>query len=124
MRNRRSILIISMILLAILLIAPSALAHSAFIKAEVNDGKIVTQSFYSGDQPMKQAKIRVYDSTGKQLLEAKTDDKGKYEFDIPKDVDSLKIVVQDLLGLRAEKDLSKEELYKQKIIYLNPSIIL
>ena len=113
MSKKPKILVICLVLLWLLLFASVAHAHKAAIKVEVKEGKVLTQSFYTGKEPMKNAKIRVYDSTGKQLLEGKTDEQGKSSFDVPKDVESLKVVVQDLLGHRAEVALSKEELHNE-----------
>jgi hypothetical protein len=63
---------------------------------------------------MKEARYRVYDGKGIQLLEGKTDQEGKFSFEIPKGVESLKLEVRDMLGHRAEITMKKEELAQKK----------
>jgi len=53
--------------------------------------------------------IRVFDSTGKELLNGKTDTKGEFSFKVPKP-DDLKIVLEAGMGHRAEWPLSKQDL--------------
>jgi len=85
-----------------------ALAHKINVFAYVEAGQVMTESYFADGRPVKQSRIRVYDSSEALLLEGKTDDQGLFSFPIPK-VDTLTIEVREILGHRNTYTLRKSE---------------
>jgi nickel transport protein len=110
--KRFSSILAAMVLLFVF--SAPAFAHKAMLFAEVKDGKVEAKAYYYKGAPMKEARFRVYDEKGTQLLEGKTDQEGKFSFEVPKGVESLKLEVKDMLGHRAEITMGKEELEKKE----------
>lgn len=86
-----------------------AMAHRATIFAWVEGDKIFTVSKFSGGKLVKGGEVTVYDLTGKQLLEGKTDDRGEFSFKIPKRT-AMKIVLQAGMGHRGEWTIPASDL--------------
>jgi len=98
-----------LLLLFLFLSAGLALAHKINVFAYAEAGEVKVESYFADGRPVKQSRVRVYDSSEKLLLEGKTDDAGLYSFPIPK-TDDLKIVVREILGHRNEFLLKKTEI--------------
>lgn len=86
-----------------------ALAHKINVFAFAEKGQIMTESYFADGRPVKQSRVRVYDSSEALLLEGKTDDQGLFNFPIPK-VDTLTIEVREILGHRNTYTLSKADI--------------
>ena len=98
--------------LAILLISCGvlpALAHKINVFAYVEDGQVMTESYFADGRPVKQSRVKVYDSSDALLLEGKTDDQGLFNFPIPR-VDTLTIEVREILGHRNTYTLGKTDI--------------
>jgi len=75
-----------------------------------SSGMVHTETYFSDGTKAKNAKVRVYDNTsGKLLLQGHTDNKGIFNFKVPKITD-LKIVVDAELGHRSVSVIKKERL--------------
>ena len=85
------------------------MAHRVTIFAWVEGDKIFTESKFSGGKLVKGGEVIVYNLTGKQLLEGKTDDQGEFSFKIPK-MTGMKIVLQAGMGHRGEWTIPASEL--------------
>jgi len=86
-----------------------AMAHRVTIFAWVEGDKIFTESKFGGGKLVKGGEVIVYDLTGKQLLEGKTDERGEFSFKIPKKT-AMKIVLQAGMGHRGEWTIPASEL--------------
>jgi len=86
-----------------------AVAHKVTIFAWVEGDKIFTESKFSGGKRVKRGEVIVYDLTGKQLLEGKTDDRGEFSFKIPKRT-GMKVVLRAGMGHRGEWTIPASEL--------------
>ena len=84
-------------------------AHGVYIFACVDGDRILTESYFSDERKIKDGVIKVYDPSGKLLLEGKTDEKGLFSFKVPQETD-LKIVLEASMGHRAEYYLKADEL--------------
>ena len=89
-------------------------ASAALVAASVYGQAIVMRNFtgtckYPDGTKVHEGVIRVFDSTGKELLNGKTNSKGEFSFKVPKQ-DDLKIVLEAGMGHRAEWPLSKQDL--------------
>ena len=84
-------------------------AHKIYVFARVEGDLILTESYFSDERKVKNGVIRVYDSSGEQLLKGKTDEKGAFSFKIPQQTD-LRIVLEASMGHRAEYVLKADEL--------------
>lgn len=104
---------IGFILVAFILLnsASIALAHKAIIIAQVSNGQVEVTCTFQDGSPMKEANIRVYNTNGTLLLQGETDEAGNFSFPLPQNVKGIKIVVQDLLGHRAELDMNRNDLH-------------
>jgi nickel transport protein len=93
----------------VLLFAATSMAHRVNIFAWVEGEKVLVECKYPDGTKVHAGVIRVFDSTGKELLNGKTNDKGEFSFKVPK-IDDLKIVLEAGMGHRAEWPLSKQDL--------------
>jgi nickel transport protein len=93
----------------VLLFAAAASAHRVNIFAWVEGEKVFVECKYPDGTKVHEGVIRVFDSTGKELLNGKTNEKGEFAFKVPK-IDDLKIVLEAGMGHRAEWPLSKQDL--------------
>lgn len=85
-----------------------AFAHKVTVFAWVEGDTVHTESKFSGGRFAKQARIEVYDRTGKKLLEGRTDDEGGFVFKAPKQED-LRIVLIAGTGHRNEWVVKADE---------------
>ena len=70
----------------------SASAHRVNVFAWVDGGTIYVESKFAGGKMVKDAKIRVLDPKGVELLAGRTNDQGEFSFKVPKPTD-LKILI-------------------------------
>ncbi|MCP4748387.1 MAG: hypothetical protein GY874_19965 [Desulfobacteraceae bacterium] len=89
---RHSVKVILAAMAALLLFAHTARAHKVTVFAWVEGNTIHTESKFSGGRLVKKGKIEVLNSHGKLLLEAITDNQGRFSFPIPEKTD-LKVVL-------------------------------
>lgn len=97
------------LLLLLFLTAVPALAHKLNLSAQAAQGVVTTRSTFHGGKPVAGGKIQVYDQQKNLLFEGKTDDKGEFEFVLPK-VDEVEVVVNDGLGHRTSIRLKARDL--------------
>jgi nickel transport protein len=107
LQGERIIAFASVLLLFLSFSAP-ARAHKVSLFAWVEGDTVYTESYFGGERKAVGGLIRVFDPSGKQLLEGKTDDKGEFSFRIPRKVD-LKIVLEATMGHKTEFILRAEK---------------
>lgn len=100
---------LSIILVVFVISVPMGYAHGVHIFARVEGDRILTESYFGDEREVRNGVIRVYDPSGKQLLEGKTDEKGIFTFTVPQETD-LRIVLEASMGHRAEYVLVSDEL--------------
>jgi nickel transport protein len=93
--------------LQIFLFSQPVLAHSVYIYAWLDGDTVYTESYFGGKRKVKGGTIRVYDLSGKKLLEGKTNDQGEFSFKTPQNID-LRIVVEAGMGHQNEYVLKAE----------------
>jgi nickel transport protein len=79
------------------------------IFAWVEGDTVFTESKFSGGKKVMNAQVLVFDKGGEQLLEGKTDNKGKFSFKVPKLTD-LRIVLNAAMGHKAEWTVQESEI--------------
>jgi nickel transport protein len=98
-----------LIAVALLGTAASARAHGLSVFAWVEAGRVMVESKFSGGKRPVGATVRVLDLDDQELLTGKTDDQGRWAFDLPPEK-ALKIVLEAGLGHRAEWTLRAEDM--------------
>lgn len=88
---------------------PSAYAHKVFIYAWHDGDTIYTESYFGAKRKVKDGMIRVFDLSGKKLLEGRTNEQGEFSFKCPQKTD-LRIVLEASMGHKNECILKAEEL--------------
>lgn len=106
--SRRVLCMLVMVLTVFGVVVEQAAAHKVTVFAWVEGDTVHTESKFSGGRYAKQARIEVYDSSGNQLLDGRTDDKGRFVFKAPK-VEDLQIVLMAGAGHRNEWVVKAEE---------------
>jgi len=86
-----------------------AFAHKVIVFAWVENDTIFVESKFHGGKKVKEGGIIVTDTSGKELLSGKTDDKGNFSFPVPGKT-AMKIAVIAGMGHRGEWEIEKEEL--------------
>lgn len=89
--------------------ASPARGHKVYLFAWVEGNTVYTESYFGGKKKAIGGLIKVFDSTGKKLLEGKTNEKGEFSFTIPEKTD-LKIVLEASMGHKAEFVLKADEI--------------
>ena len=109
----KGLIFLAVSVLIFLFLSGVCLAHKITTFAYVDEnGMINTETYFSGGAKAKGAKVMVYDnSTGKLLLQGKTDNKGRFNFKPPALTD-LRIVVEAELGHRAVAFVKKNDFEK------------
>jgi len=104
-------LLISLASLVLFLLMPASVvfAHKVNIFAYAEGDTVYTESYFSDGTKIKGAIVEIYDSQGTKLLEGKTDEKGEFNFKLPKK-DDLRIVLIASLGHKNSYTLSADEL--------------
>ena len=86
-------------------------AHKVIIFAWVEDGMILSQSYFSSKRKAKNCNINVVDGKGRVVHTGKTDDQGNYSFKIPENIDSGLVLNLDAgQGHRAHWKIPENEL--------------
>jgi len=104
------------LLLASILVISSdlpALAHKVIIFGWVEGDTVFTESKFAGGKRAVGAQVQVFDKEGKQLLEGKTDNRGKFSFKIPRLTD-LRIVLTAGMGHKAEWTIPESEILEAR----------
>jgi len=87
-----------MLIFALLFIShSSALAHKVYIYAWLEGDTVYTESYFGAKKKVKQGLVRVFDLTGKKLLEGRTDEQGQFVFKPPSLID-LRLEVEAGMG--------------------------
>jgi nickel transport protein len=84
-------------------------AHKVFVYAWHDGGTIYTESYFGAKRKVKDGLIRVFDLSGKKLLEGRTNEQGEFSFKCPQKTD-LRIVLEASMGHKNECILKAEEL--------------
>ncbi|MEJ2641749.1 MAG: hypothetical protein P8010_19460 [Desulfosarcinaceae bacterium] len=95
-------------LAVILAASASAWGHGLSVFAWVEGQQVMVESKFSGGKRPVNATVRVLAPDGRELLTGKTDDQGRWAFDLPQKT-ALKIVLEAGTGHQAEWDLRAEE---------------
>jgi len=92
-----------------LLFVPLANAHKVSIFAYAENGSVHSESYFVDGTKVKNSVLDVFDGNdGTKLLEGKTDEEGKFSFQIPR-ATSLKLVLHASMGHQAEFTLGEDE---------------
>jgi len=84
-------------------------AHSVYIYAWVEGDTVYTESYFGSNKRVMGGLVKVFDPSGKKLLEGKTNEQGEFSFKIPEKTD-LRIVLDATMGHGAEFILRAGEL--------------
>ena len=95
--------------------APCALAHKVLLSAYFEGDTIFVEGGFSDGTPCKNAKVEVFDPSGKKLLEGKTNEDGEFSFKPPQKAD-LKLVLNAGMGHRGEYTVPADELQEVVIV--------
>jgi nickel transport protein len=90
-------------------LAPLALAHKVNVFAWVEGDTVHVEGYFAGNKKAQDSLVEVFDSTGKKLLDGRTDQQGEFAFKIPKITD-LKIVLTASMGHRNDFVIPMSEL--------------
>ncbi|WP_024333352.1 hypothetical protein [Desulfotignum balticum] len=96
------------VLVGVLLVSGTALAHKVNLFAYVERGTVFTESYFPDGRAVEKGTVLVYDSKNRQILEGKTDTQGMFSFDIPK-IDALTIVIDAGMGHKNKFKLKKAD---------------
>jgi nickel transport protein len=108
-RLKHVLITLAVVLGVSLLLSGNAQAHRVNVFAWVEGDTVFVECKYPDGTKVHAGVIRVLDSSGKELLNGKTNAKGEFSFKVPKP-DDLKIVLEAGMGHRAEWPLSKQDL--------------
>ncbi|WP_457679727.1 DUF1416 domain-containing protein [Thermovibrio sp.] len=81
-----------------------ALAHKISAFVDVDDGQVNLVSYFSDGTPVKNGEVKVYDQSGKLVLEGKTNQNGEFDFKLKPG--EYKAVVIAELGHRTQVSFS------------------
>jgi nickel transport protein len=95
--------------LVFMALAPLALAHKVNVFAWVEGDTVHVEGYFAGNKKAQDSLVEVFDSTGKKLLDGRTDQQGEFAFKIPKITD-LKIVLTASMGHRNDFVIPMSEL--------------
>ena len=85
-------------------------AHKVQMFAHVEGSKVFVEGYFADGKKAKNSEVTVFDNkSGERLLGGKTDDMGKFSFNIPKKTD-LRISLNASLGHKTEQVLPGSEL--------------
>jgi len=86
--------------LMVLIPMSNADAHKVMLYAYVEGEKVFAEGYFGDGKKIVNSNIEVFDSSGKKLLEGKTDREGQFVFTVPKK-DDLLLVLNASMGHRA-----------------------
>lgn len=98
------------VLTILLGLAVPALAHKVNIFAYVENGTVFTESYFPDGKKVEGGNIEVVDTSGKKLLEGKTDKEGLFSFPLPAKKEDLTIVIDASMGHKNSFILKKSEM--------------
>lgn len=87
---------------------PHAYAHKVYLFAWIEGEMVHTDSYFPNKKKVIGGLVRVFDSSGRKLVEGKTDEGGAFSFKIPKKTD-LRIVLEATMGHKTEYLLPADE---------------
>ena len=103
--------IITFLIILTFIPADFAHAHKVIIFAWVEDGKIISESYFGSQRKAMNCNISVANEKGQVVHEGRTDEKGIYSFIIPENIDSDLVLNLDAgAGHKAHWKISKNEL--------------
>jgi nickel transport protein len=91
----------ALVFVLFLALASTTFGHKVYLFAWIEGDTVYTESYLSGKKKVRGGLVKVFDPSGRKLLEGKTDEKGKFSFKIPKNTD-LRIVLEATMGHKAE----------------------
>ena len=84
----KGIVFFLLIVLYMAMSVPWALAHKVLLTAYVEGDTVFVEGGFSDGTSCKNARIEVFDPSGKKLLEGKTNEDGEFSFKPPQKADS------------------------------------
>jgi hypothetical protein len=84
--------------------ARPALAHKMELDVKVENGRITVTAYYETDEPADEARVRVLDASGQEVLAGKTDAKGLWS--APQPLDGTYTVEVKEVGHRAVRTIT------------------
>lgn len=88
----------------------NSIAHKVQMFAHVEGSKVFVEGYFADGKKAKNSEVTIFDNkSGEKLLGGKTDDTGKFSFNIPKKTD-LRISLNASLGHKTEQVLPASEL--------------
>jgi nickel transport protein len=100
---------VTVVFFLLVLTVGGASAHKVNVFAYAEGGTIHTESYFPDGKAVEGGTIEVFDTAGSKLLEGKTDQEGKFSFQISRKED-LTIVLNASMGHRNEYLLKKKEM--------------
>ncbi|MFV0438159.1 MAG: carboxypeptidase regulatory-like domain-containing protein [Desulfopila sp.] len=97
-------------LAAITFLAAPAMAHKVNIFAYAEGDTVYTESYFPDGKTVDSGTIEVMDSSGKKILEGKTDKAGQFSFPAPRPKEDLTIVIDASMGHKNSYLLKKSEM--------------
>jgi nickel transport protein len=104
---------LAMLSLFALFIPAPVHAHKVTIFAWVEGETVHSESKFSGGKKVKAGKIEVFDHLNRKVLEGTTDDQGYFAFPLPKEAQTLKIVLTAGMGHGNYWEITAQELGRQ-----------
>jgi nickel transport protein len=108
-KRRKNVGFLAGLMVIFLGIAVPALAHKVNIFAYVEKGTVFTESYFPDGKKVEGGRIEVLDTSGKKLVEGKTDKEGLFSFPLPKKED-LTIIIDASMGHKNSFILKKSEM--------------
>ena len=97
--------LVVLVFLLLFFLSAQSFAHKISAFVDVEDGNVSIVSYFSDGTPAKNAKVTVYDATGRVVLTGKTNREGEFDFNLKKP-GSYRAVVLAELGHRATVDFT------------------
>ncbi len=108
--NRVCLVVFNLVIAFLLLLPLELHAHKVSIYAYSGDGMVHSESYFADGSKCRNCVVEVFDNkTGKKLLEGKTDENGKFSFEIPSAA-SLKLILKAGAGHQGVYLLSEKEM--------------
>jgi len=107
---RRASLVLTLALGLLLVFAGVASAHKVSVFAYAEGGRVFTESYYVDGSKVADSPVEVFDSSGKKVIQGRTDASGQFSFATPAGTKGgLRIVVTASMGHKAETELAASE---------------
>jgi len=95
------------LLIALLGLSSLSFAHKVSIFLDKEGNKVAVYGYFSDGTPAKKSEVEVYDAnSGKLLIKGRTDEEGLFNFQIPKGVSKLRVVLYAGLGHKAVQTIT------------------